>query len=161
VGNEPQHRQKHRIQRIATLLDDCFEIPFLKIKFGWDALLGLIPGFGDLAGVLLGLLLVREALALQVPFSVLARMVILIGVDFVAGALPFIGDIADVFVRSNRWNADLLLKYIDSAPTVVRRSRWFVAGVTLMILSFVIAVVGLTGYGVWALVLWIFPPLTI
>ncbi|MEO6541740.1 MAG: DUF4112 domain-containing protein, partial [Ferruginibacter sp.] len=35
---------------LAKLMDSQFRIPGTKIRFGVDALIGLIPGAGDLAG---------------------------------------------------------------------------------------------------------------
>jgi hypothetical protein len=37
------------LRRWAYLLDSAFEIPGLHIRFGLDAILGLVPGIGDLA----------------------------------------------------------------------------------------------------------------
>jgi Domain of unknown function (DUF4112) len=38
-------------------------------------------------------------------------MAINIGFDYLIGIIPFIGDAADIFVKSNRWNMVLLRKY--------------------------------------------------
>ena len=35
-------------------------------------------------------------------------MAINIGFDYLIGIIPFIGDAADLFVKSNRWNLELL-----------------------------------------------------
>ena len=37
------------LERLAKLMDSQFRIPETNIKFGLDALIGLIPGFGDFA----------------------------------------------------------------------------------------------------------------
>jgi hypothetical protein len=38
------------LDALAALLDDQFRIPGTAIRFGVDALIGLIPGLGDLIG---------------------------------------------------------------------------------------------------------------
>ena len=37
-----------RLRQLSENLDESFTIPGTKIKFGMDALLGLVPGGGDL-----------------------------------------------------------------------------------------------------------------
>ncbi|MDP4610125.1 MAG: DUF4112 domain-containing protein, partial [Opitutales bacterium] len=41
-----------RIEKLAELLDSKFTIPGTTIKFGWDAIIGLIPVAGDTLTVL-------------------------------------------------------------------------------------------------------------
>ena len=36
-----------RLDKLATLLDVAFRIPFTKFRFGVDGLIGLAPGLGD------------------------------------------------------------------------------------------------------------------
>ncbi|HVK80244.1 MAG TPA: DUF4112 domain-containing protein, partial [Verrucomicrobiae bacterium] len=42
------------IRQLAEWLDTRFEIPGTKIRFGFDSIIGLIPGVGDLATTVLG-----------------------------------------------------------------------------------------------------------
>ena len=45
-----RQRRVRRLQTIARIMDTAFAIPGTKIRFGADALLGLIPGVGDIVG---------------------------------------------------------------------------------------------------------------
>ena len=42
-------RELDRLDRLARQMDRAFRLPFTQIRFGWDALLGLVPGIGDTA----------------------------------------------------------------------------------------------------------------
>ncbi|MEO8139076.1 MAG: DUF4112 domain-containing protein, partial [Gemmatimonadota bacterium] len=39
--------QLRRFRTIATALDARWRIPGTPIRFGWDAVIGLVPGLGD------------------------------------------------------------------------------------------------------------------
>jgi hypothetical protein len=103
-------RQRSRAERIAridalsTLLDTAFVVPGTQIRFGLDALIGLIPGVGDVITTALSLYIVREARALGAPRLLVARMIANVVVDGVVGAVPIVGDAFDVAWRANRRN---------------------------------------------------------
>jgi hypothetical protein len=97
-----------RLERLSRLLDVAFTIPFTKVRFGVDAILGLIPGFGDWAGVALSSIIVIEAARIGVPRALIARMVVNVGIEAALGTVPVAGDIVDIFWRANRRNMALL-----------------------------------------------------
>lgn len=105
-----------RLQTIARLMDTAFAIPGTNIRFGADAALGLIPGVGDFVGAAIGLAIVNEARRLGVPNSVLARMIVNIGIDTLMGAVPVLGDVFDVYFKSNRRNAQLVIEHFQTEP---------------------------------------------
>src|SRR6476660_854910 len=49
------------VEKISRLMDTAFEVPGLGWRFGFDALVGLIPGIGDLATTLVSLYLLLLA----------------------------------------------------------------------------------------------------
>ncbi len=55
-----------RLNRLAWLLDSSIPIPGTPFSVGVDAVIGLFPLVGDLAGVLLSGYIVKEAAALGV-----------------------------------------------------------------------------------------------
>jgi hypothetical protein len=129
------------VHQLARLLDAAVRIPGTNVRFGLDALLGLIPGAGDVAGGLLSSFIILKAANLGAPRSVLARMVMNVAIDSVVGAVPILGDIFDVGWKSNTRNAALLERYA-SAPVVTRRSsRWAVAGAIAAVLLIVVAMI--------------------
>ena len=70
-----------RIDSLATLLDTAFVVPGTQIRFGLDALIGLVPGIGDAITTALSLYIVREARALGAPRLLVARMMVNVAVD--------------------------------------------------------------------------------
>jgi hypothetical protein len=99
------------LERIAWLLDSLIEIPFLRIRFGLDALLGLVPWAGDTVASVLSLYIVASAVRHRVPKLVIARMALNVAIDYLVSLVPVAGDVGDVFISSNRWNVELLRRY--------------------------------------------------
>jgi Domain of unknown function (DUF4112) len=103
-----------RLDRLSRLLDVAFTIPFTKVRFGVDAIIGLIPGLGDWAGVGLSSIIVIEAIRIGVPRSLIARMVVNVAIEAALGTVPVAGDIIDIFWRANRRNMALLREQLLS-----------------------------------------------
>jgi hypothetical protein len=111
-----------RIEWLSTLLDTAIVIPGTPIRFGLDALIGLVPGIGDAITTLLALYIVREARALGAPRILIARMLANVALDGVVGAVPIAGDLFDVAWRANRRNVALLRQHLDRAERKPRRA---------------------------------------
>jgi hypothetical protein len=110
-----------RIDALARLLDTALIIPGTNIRFGFDALIGLVPGIGDTITTLTSLYIVHEARQLGVPPHLIARMLGNVAIDGVVGAVPLVGDAFDLFWRSNRRNMALLREYLDSQNRTPRQ----------------------------------------
>lgn len=110
-----------RLQFLAQLMDSAFEIPGLRLRFGLDALLGLLPGFGDFATSLVTLYILQEAHRRGVSRLTLARMGFNILVDWLVGSIPLIGDAFDVYWKSNQRNVALLLQHEEIPTAGLRR----------------------------------------
>jgi len=104
-----------RIERLARLLDTRFGIPFTKVRFGADSLIGLAPGFGDVVTTALALYIVYEAHRLGAPKHLIARMLGNVAIDGLVGAVPVAGDVFDLFWRANRRNVGILREHLDRA----------------------------------------------
>lgn len=104
-----------RLERIAFILDDLFQIPFLRMRVGLDALLGLIPWAGDTVSAVFALFIVGSAVRYRVPKLVIVRMALHVAIDYLVGLVPWLGDVGDVFIRANRWNLDLLRAHAGGA----------------------------------------------
>ena len=102
-----------RVDQLSRILDIAFVIPGTKVRFGVDAIIGLVPVIGDLAGVALSSIIVVEAARLGVPSRLLARMVGNVLIEGAVGAVPIAGDVFDVFWRANRRNVALLKQHFD------------------------------------------------
>ena len=133
---------KH-LERLAWLMDDGFRVPVLGWRFGLDALLGLIPGLGDTSTTIVSLYILAAAVRYRVPKITLLRMGVNIGIDYVVGSLPLVGDLADAWWKSNRMNVDLLRKRATVSAAEAKSGRtsdWlFVGGIFLVLIALAIA----------------------
>lgn len=98
-------------EQLATLLDDAFRIPGTNLRFGWDSVIGLVPGVGDAATLVISLAPVATAWKLGASRWLLARMLLNVGVDATIGAIPVAGDLFDLFFKANRRNMRLLQRH--------------------------------------------------
>lgn len=99
------------LRRWAVLLDSTFRIPGTGIRFGLDAILGLVPGLGDLASPIFTGLLLVTGFRMRLPAIVQARMVLNAAVDMVVGLVPVLGDLFDIGWKANLRNMALLERY--------------------------------------------------
>jgi hypothetical protein len=109
-----------RYRDLARLYDDAFRVPILGIRIGIDALIGLIPGVGDMAGGILGGYGLVVGHRLGAPFPVMLRMLLNIAVDVLVGSVPLLGDIFDAVWKSNTKNRRLLERWVEE-PHATRR----------------------------------------
>jgi hypothetical protein len=101
-----------RLDALATLLDTAFILPGINVRFGLDALIGLVPGIGDAITTAMSLYIVHEARQLGAPRHVLLRMLANVALDGFVGAVPLVGDAFDVMWRANRRNMRLLQQWL-------------------------------------------------
>ena len=121
-------------------MDDLFRVPVLGWRFGLDALVGLIPGFGDTSTSLVSFYILAAAVRYRVPKITLLRMGMNIGIDYLIGSLPIVGDLADAWWKSNRMNMDLLRKRATTAPGEADASDWlFVGGIIVVLAALALA----------------------
>ena len=128
-----------KTERLGWLLDDLFTVPVLGWRFGLDALVGLIPGIGDTGTALASFYILASAVRHGVPKITLLRMGLNIGFDYLLGALPLVGDVADVFWKSNQKNIALLRKRATVSAEEARAgstSDWiFVGGIIVLLVG--------------------------
>ncbi|MES2563566.1 MAG: DUF4112 domain-containing protein, partial [Pseudomonadota bacterium] len=127
-----------RLARVAWLLDSSIPLPFTKFHIGIDALLGLIPGIGDLLGVIMSSFIVREAARLGAPSALLTRMAFNVALEGVVGIVPIVGDIFDAAWKANKRNVALLDAHLENPQRSARSSRWFVTLLMLGLIAFMV-----------------------
>lgn len=103
-----------RLDRLAEMLDSRYRIPVFGWRFGWDAILGLVPGAGDLLMTLPSAYLVWRAHKLGLPRSAIVAMVGNVALDTVAGSVPVLGSIFDVAFKANRRNFALMRRHLGN-----------------------------------------------
>ena len=104
-------RELARLDRLSRLLDSSLRLPIVG-GIGLDALLGLIPVAGDITSAVIGAGLIARAVRLGAPREVVSQMVANLCIDLALGAVPVIGDAADIFFRSNQKNIQLLREHL-------------------------------------------------
>jgi len=96
------------LETLSTYLDGLFRVPGTGWRFGLDSLIGLIPNVGDMATSLASFYILIAGVRYGVPKITLLRMAFNIGLDYVIGSIPFIGDAFDFVWKSNKRNMDLI-----------------------------------------------------
>ena len=96
------------LENLARYLDGIFRVPGTGWKFGLDGLIGLVPNVGDTLTSLMSFYILVAGVRYGVPKITLLRMAFNIGLDYVVGSIPFIGDAFDFFWKSNKQNMDLI-----------------------------------------------------
>jgi Domain of unknown function (DUF4112) len=110
----PEYLRRFRgLDHTAGLLDSRYRVPFTRVRFGWDAIVGLLPVVGDLATAAVSLHFVHRARALGADGRLASRMILNILIDALLGFIPIIGTVFDVFFRANERNLKLLIEHIQ------------------------------------------------
>lgn len=125
------------LRALQRLLDSVFRVPGTNIRFGWDAVVGLVPWAGDAVTAVLSFLFLAHAWRMRLPRVVQARMLLNIMIDVALGFVPFAGDVADVFWRSNARNMALLERHADEGQPP-RASDWLFVLAVLLALAAVV-----------------------
>lgn len=97
------------------MLDSAFKVPGTSIRFGWDPILGLVPGLGDAVTTLFGCLIILQAIQMRIPRVIQLRMALNVLIDAVLGVVPFVGDLFDFAWRANDRNFRLLERHAYEA----------------------------------------------
>jgi Domain of unknown function (DUF4112) len=138
------------LEQLGWLMDDLFRIPVLGWRFGLDALIGLVPGLGDVTTSLVSFYILASAVRYRVPKITMLRMGLNIGIDYLFGSLPFVGDVADAWFKSNQKNLDLLRRRATVSAEEAREARmsdWlFVGGIIVGLTALAIASAAISVY---------------
>ena len=107
-----------------------------------DSLLGLIPGWGDVIAVLSAVPFVY--FSMKVIKSVPLTLAVLNNAlrDVLLGMIPFfVGDIIDVFHRSNKQNMEMIQGFVDGDETVIKKvnQRAWQSAIALALMLILIA----------------------
>jgi hypothetical protein len=133
------------LRRLGYLLDNSIPIPGTRFRIGWDALIGLIPGIGDLAGGALSLYIVLQSARLGAPRALLGRMAWNVALETAVGAIPLLGDLFDAGYKANLRNLALLQQHIEEPRESRQASRRFAL---LLVGGLVLLIAGAIGLGV-------------
>ena len=122
-----------QLRRLGYLLDNSIAIPGTRYRIGLEAIIGLVPGLGDLVGGGFSAWIILQTARLGAPPSLLARMGWNLLVDAAVGAIPLLGDLFDAGFKANMRNLALLERYVQGPAATRRASRLFMATLALLL----------------------------
>lgn len=118
-----------RIRKLSRLMDTAFRIPGTPFRFGWDPIIGLLPGLGDVIDTFVSGYLFILALQFKLPRGILGWMIFNIALEAIVGAVPLLGDFFDAYFKSNIRNLTLLEKHLYTVePALVEVDRLNLVG---------------------------------
>jgi hypothetical protein len=127
-----------RLRTLTRLLESAFAVPGTRVRFGWDAVIGLVPWAGDLTAAVMGGAVIVQAHRIGVPRVVQLRMLLNVGIDVLLGVVPLVGDVADVFWRASTRNLALLEQHAGRVTPDTGGDWMFVIG-TLTVVALLAA----------------------
>jgi len=134
-NNTTEHRQ--HLHKLSRLMDTSIRLPG-GYRIGWDGIIGLIPGVGDVVGMGISSYIILGAARAGASKPTLVKMVLNVATESLIGAIPVLGDVFDLVFRSNSRNMTLLENQLSSPEQTTRRSRWelyvIIAVVVLLLL---------------------------
>jgi hypothetical protein len=108
------------MELVANLLDSAFLVPGTNQRIGIDAIIGLVPGIGDVITTLLSSYVLWEAKRVGVSRLAMTRMVGNLAVHATLGSVPLIGDAFDAWFRVNQRNLKIVRSHIARRPQATR-----------------------------------------
>lgn len=126
------------LESLSRYLDGLFRVPGTGWRFGLDALIGLIPNAGDTLTSILSFYILIAGARYGVPKITLLRMALNIGLDYLVGTIPFIGDAFDFFWKSNKRNMDLIRERATGKNVGTWHDYAFVFGMILLLIGLLI-----------------------
>ena len=144
-----------QVDDLAWLLDNSISIPFINYRIGLDAVIGLIPGLGDAAGLILSSFIVLQALRLRVPRAVLMRMIANTVMEALVGLIPLLGDLFDATFKANVRNVRLLRQAMAQPgvnPALDRADKGVIATVMGLLVGVIVLIGGAGAAITWGIV---------
>ena len=137
-----------RMRQLSQLLDGAIAIPGTKHRIGLDPILGLIPGGGDTVSAALSGYIIIEAARMGLPRKVLMQMVGNLVIDTVAGSVPVVGDVFDVFSKANMRNMQIVESHAQVPTPSAKTDKLFIGLLIIGLLGFALAV-GFITVAIW------------
>ncbi len=144
---------ERELEVVSQLMDNQFRLPILGWRFGLNAIIDLIPEFGDIATTIVALYVLVAAVRYRVPKVTLLRMGLNIAIYFVGGLVPFAGDLFAIWWKPNIRNLNLLRRRATVSAAEAKQGRtsdWlFVALIVGGLLVLLFGSIALTLFVFW------------
>jgi len=157
-GNRPLTRPtsvqiERELEVVSQLMDNQFRIPVLGWRFGLNAIIDLVPWFGDVATTIVALYVLVSAVRYRVPKITLLRMGTNIAIYFVGNLVPLVGDLFAAWWKPNIRNINLLRARATVSAAEAKQGRtsdWLFVGVIVgVLLALLLSGVALTSIFFW------------
>ncbi len=129
-----------RLDKFSYITDSSITIPFTRFQIGLESVIGLVPVAGDLLGLVLSVYILIEAQRAGASKLLKLRMLRNIGIDFLGGLIPIVGDAFDAIYKANTRNTRLLRNYLEKQLEIEPPAPPF-PWMTLMGLSILFAII--------------------
>lgn len=129
------------LENRAMWLDAEFRLPFTDFRVGVSSIVGVLPGVGDGAMMVLAATLVYHGIRLGAPTRTLVWMSVILLVEGIVGAIPIVGDLVGLVWSANVGNVGRLRRHEETLDGSV---NWaFVLLLASPFILFALAVVSL------------------
>ncbi|KAF6261326.1 hypothetical protein COO60DRAFT_793930 [Scenedesmus sp. NREL 46B-D3] len=128
-----QRRTLAHLMTLSKVMDNAITVPIINKKFGLDAILGLIPYIGDLAGATVGSYIISRALKYNMPKRLVLRMLVNQTIDSCVGVIPFVGDLFDFAFKANARNMRLLQEHLEHPKKGTRADTCFLCSLFFLV----------------------------
>jgi Domain of unknown function (DUF4112) len=143
------------LEVLSQIMDNQFRIPVLGWRFGLNAIIDLIPQFGDIATSIIALYVLVSAVRYRVSKITLARMAVNIAIYFIVGMVPWLGDLFGAWWKPNIRNINLLRRRATVSAAEVRQGRtsdWlFVGGLVIALVAMLFGSLAVAAFLLWYL----------
>lgn len=144
---------ERELEVFSQLMDNRFRVPVLGWRFGLNAIIDLIPEFGDVVTSIVALYILVSAVRYRVPKVTLLRMGLNIAIYFIGGLVPIVGDIFAIWWKPNIRNMNLLRARATVSADEARAAKtsdWvFVAIIIGVLITLLLGSLVLAGTIVW------------
>src|ERR1041384_7383706 len=114
---------ERELEVLSQIMDNQFRIPVLGWRFGLNAIIDLIPQFGDVITTIVALYILICAVRYRVPKITLLRMGLTVALYFIVGLIPFFGYLFAVWCKPNVRNLNLLRSRATVSGEQAKRGR--------------------------------------
>ena len=126
------------LERISSVMDSSIRLPG-GYRIGWDGIIGLIPGIGDLVGMGVSLYIMAGAMRLGASRMTMLRMLGNVALESTVGAIPVFGDLFDLAFKANSRNMKILNRQLENpvateAQSSIRVLLWSTAAIVIILL---------------------------
>ena len=132
---------------VTHFMDSKLRIPLTNIRFGLDAILGLIPIAGEILSFSISGIMLLAMARHGVSGRVIIMMIGNILIDAIIGAIPILGTLFNIGYKANVRNMNLLQDHYEEG-----KHQGSGLKIVLLVLGSLLLCIALLIYGLWQFV---------